>query len=84
MAELKRRVSALPPKEARLRKQDPVQDLENVDVCVSSSQPSTEQLAALSERQALAHKEWKASIDADAQRRERVLLMKGSMNRPGC
>ena len=83
MTEPKRRVSALPPKEARLRKQDPFQDIENV-VLVPSSQPSTEQLAALSERQALAYKEWKASIDADAQRRERVLLMKGSMNRPGC
>ena len=83
MDDAKRRTaSALPPKELRVRIQDPFQALDNV--AVSSSVPSDEQLAALHKRQALAHEEWKAKMNADAKRRERVLFMKGSMNRPGC
>lgn len=79
-AEKGRYRSALPSKEERVRKHDPFGDAEPV----LSTKPEDGSLEALSQAQEQVAEAWRAMHESDAERRERVLRMKGCLEGQCC
>ena len=72
--------SALPSAVQRGQRKDPFASAE----VAAGEQPTSNQLAVLSEVQAKTAQEWQAAHEADAPRRERVLQMKGCLDGQCC
>lgn len=74
------RRTLLPPKDQRMKKNF----FASADTVLEGRKPDKEELAAQRALQDAAGAEWKASLDADAPRRERVLRMKGCLDGQCC